>query len=50
MLCDEDDATCFGTKQQHTNHYVHTSMNNEGEAKCKTTAKTKHCFANEYIA
>ena len=26
---DEDDATCLGTKQQHTNHYAHTTMNND---------------------
>ena len=42
MLCDdEDDTTCLGTKQQHTNHYVHIRKIMKWEAKCEVTAKQK---------
>ena len=40
MPCDdEDDATCLGTKQQYTNNYVHTSMNNERGGKIQNHCK-----------
>ena len=45
MLCDdEDDATCFGNKQQHTNHYVHASMNNERGGKMQNHCKNETLF------
>ena len=45
MPCDdEDDATCLGTKQQYTNNYVHTSMNNERGGKMQN-----HCKKNEIL-